>query len=121
MSKKEEKFKEKKKDEKKQSKKSKNEKTARTSEETAPGPSRKSKYDSFKLFCKLCEVIGSVSKYTDKTTAVRMFVTKGMFNYLRCFLFLFLITFFFSRCESNEVMRMLATVSLNGVSHTLFC
>lgn len=36
-----------------------------------------SKFDGFKLFCKLCDVIASVSKYTDKTAAVRMFLTKG--------------------------------------------
>uniref|UniRef100_A0A914RG02 DNA ligase ATP-dependent N-terminal domain-containing protein n=1 Tax=Parascaris equorum TaxID=6256 RepID=A0A914RG02_PAREQ len=30
-------------------------------------------FDSFKLFCKLCEVLASVSKYTDKSTAVNIY------------------------------------------------
>ena len=41
-------------------------------------PTKASKFDSFKLFCKLCDVIASVSKYTDKTSAVNMFVKKGL-------------------------------------------
>ncbi|VDM48016.1 unnamed protein product [Toxocara canis] len=41
---------------------------------------RQSRFDSFKLFCKLCEVIASVSKYTDKSTAVNMFVNKDGYD-----------------------------------------
>ncbi|MCP9263896.1 DNA ligase 3 [Dirofilaria immitis] len=41
-------------------------------------PTMKSKFDMFKLFCKLCDVIASVSKYTEKTTAVKIFINKGM-------------------------------------------
>uniref|UniRef100_A0A915B2S5 DNA ligase 3 n=1 Tax=Parascaris univalens TaxID=6257 RepID=A0A915B2S5_PARUN len=41
---------------------------------------RYSKFDSFKLFCKLCEVLASVSKYTDKSTAVNMFVNKDGYD-----------------------------------------
>uniref|UniRef100_A0A915PVD4 DNA ligase 3 n=1 Tax=Setaria digitata TaxID=48799 RepID=A0A915PVD4_9BILA len=36
----------------------------------------RSKFDVFKLFCKLCDVIASVSKYTEKTTAVKIFINK---------------------------------------------
>ncbi|CAG9535083.1 unnamed protein product, partial [Cercopithifilaria johnstoni] len=35
-----------------------------------------SKFDVFKLFCKLCDVIASVSKYTEKTAAVKIFINK---------------------------------------------
>ncbi|EJD74156.1 DNA ligase [Loa loa] len=35
-----------------------------------------SKFDMFKLFCKLCDVIASVSKYTEKTEAVKIFINK---------------------------------------------
>lgn len=37
-----------------------------------------SKFDSFTLFCKLCDVISSVSKYSEKTKAVEIFINKGM-------------------------------------------
>lgn len=39
-----------------------------------------SKFDSFKTFCKLCEVISSVSKYTDKSEAVNLFVTRDGYD-----------------------------------------
>ncbi|VDN91809.1 unnamed protein product [Brugia pahangi] len=35
-----------------------------------------SKFDVFKLFCKLCDVIASVSKYAEKTAAVKIFINK---------------------------------------------
>ncbi|MFH4975129.1 hypothetical protein AB6A40_001838 [Gnathostoma spinigerum] len=41
-----------------------------------PSPSVSSKFDSFKVFCKLCDIISSVSKYTEKSNAVRLFITK---------------------------------------------
>ncbi|VDO62948.1 unnamed protein product [Onchocerca flexuosa] len=41
-----------------------------------------SKFDVFKLFCKLCNVIASVSKYTEKTEAVKIFINKGMIKYM---------------------------------------
>lgn len=46
-----------------------------------------SKFDVFKLFCKLCDVIASVSKYTEKTAAVKIFINKGTLNYLLTLLF----------------------------------
>uniref|UniRef100_A0A0N4UBP8 PARP-type domain-containing protein n=1 Tax=Dracunculus medinensis TaxID=318479 RepID=A0A0N4UBP8_DRAME len=39
--------------------------------------SNKSKFDSFKVFCKLCDVIARVSKCSDKSTAIHMFITRG--------------------------------------------
>lgn len=41
-----------------------------------------SKFDMFKLFCKLCGVIASVSKYSEKTAAVKIFINKGMIKYI---------------------------------------
>ncbi|VDK22250.1 unnamed protein product [Anisakis simplex] len=37
---------------------------------------KRSKFDSFKLFCKLCDVISTVPKYSDKSTAVNLFINK---------------------------------------------
>uniref|UniRef100_A0A1I7XUH7 DNA ligase n=1 Tax=Heterorhabditis bacteriophora TaxID=37862 RepID=A0A1I7XUH7_HETBA len=39
-----------------------------------------SKYNSFYKFCKLCDVIASISKYTDKSTAVKIFINKGDYD-----------------------------------------
>ncbi|KAK6039313.1 hypothetical protein COOONC_23183 [Cooperia oncophora] len=39
-----------------------------------------SKYNSFHKFTKLCEVIASVSKYTDKSSAVKMFISRDDFD-----------------------------------------
>lgn len=41
-----------------------------------------SKFNVFKLFCKLCDVIASVSKYNEKTAAVKIFINKGMIIYI---------------------------------------
>lgn len=39
-----------------------------------------SKYNSFNKFVKLCEVIASVSKYTDKSSAVKMFLSRDDYD-----------------------------------------
>lgn len=52
--------------------------------------SNKSKFDSFKVFCKLCDVIARVSKCSDKSTAIHMFITRG--NNYHFFFVLCLIT-----------------------------
>nr|CDJ90621.1 DNA ligase and ATP dependent DNA ligase and Zinc finger domain containing protein [Haemonchus contortus] len=43
-------------------------------------PDEESKYNSFNKFTKLCDVIASVSKYTDKSSAVKMFITRDDYD-----------------------------------------
>ncbi|ETN85181.1 DNA ligase [Necator americanus] len=46
---------------------------SKTSEE----PNEESKYNSFNKFAKLCDVIATMSKYTDKSAAVKMFISRA--------------------------------------------
>ncbi|KAK6041275.1 ATP-dependent DNA ligase domain protein, partial [Cooperia oncophora] len=55
---------------------SKNESNGAANEEA----NEESKYNSFHKFTKLCEVIASVSKYTDKSSAVKMFISRDDFD-----------------------------------------
>ncbi|KJH42802.1 Poly(ADP-ribose) polymerase and DNA-Ligase Zn-finger region [Dictyocaulus viviparus] len=66
----------KKKAEKKSRKKESRKKDAEKSDET----NEESKYNSFSKFAKLCEVIASVSKYTDKSSAVKMFISRDDYD-----------------------------------------
>lgn len=62
-----------------------------------------SKFNSFKLFCKLCDVIAKVSKYTDKSCAVDMFVRKGYF--LRSFCNFYTLSILFFRLAIHSCLR----------------
>ncbi|KAJ1366160.1 DNA ligase 3 [Parelaphostrongylus tenuis] len=56
------------------------EKNASGSSKQSGEPNEDSKYNSFHKFAKLCDVIASVSKYTDKSAAVKMFISRDDYN-----------------------------------------
>ncbi|VDM69970.1 unnamed protein product, partial [Strongylus vulgaris] len=46
----------------------------------ASEPNEESKYNSFNKFAKLCEVIATMSKYSDKSAAVKMFISRDDYD-----------------------------------------
>ncbi|VDK79427.1 unnamed protein product [Litomosoides sigmodontis] len=73
-----------------------------------------SKFNMFKLFCKLCDVIASVSKYTEKTAAVKIFINKEGYDGDLYLLLKFLIP------EADQRVYNLKAKQIINIFSTLF-
>ncbi|VDN06163.1 unnamed protein product [Thelazia callipaeda] len=70
-----------------------------------------SKFDVFKLFCKLCDVISSVSKFSEKTEAVRIFISKEGYDGDLCLLIKMLIPEVSNRIYNLKAKQMIKIFS----------
>ncbi|CAJ0607887.1 unnamed protein product [Cylicocyclus nassatus] len=66
--------------EKSESSKNSKEKKKEKDEKNPDEPNEESKYNSFNKFAKLCEVIATMAKYSDKSAAVKMFVSRDDYD-----------------------------------------